>query len=178
MKLTTLCEANRFKRSLLHRQWLKEFERLPKRVQEACVAAFRKWRKDNDSIPFMNVTGRRDLWKVELPHSYRSIGVENGDTIKWVFIGTHQSYDEEIKQLIKGKRYKGEGLDKGGFPCFTSPMKLIEALESPGDLVTRPELEAAGLGDVFDAPDDVVAESPRPVRIGDERTTNAQEQRP
>ena len=48
---------------------------------------------DYPSLRFKKLQGRDDIWSVRINDQYRAVGVRNGDTIEWIWIGTHNEFD-------------------------------------------------------------------------------------
>ena len=72
---------------------------LPKEVQEQAYAAYRLF-KDNPYHPglfFKQVETKPILYSVRIGLHYRALGLRRGDTIVWVWIGSHAEYDKFLK---------------------------------------------------------------------------------
>lgn len=48
---------------------------------------------DHPSLRFKKLQGREDVWSVRINEQYRAVGVRSGDTIEWIWIGTHNEFD-------------------------------------------------------------------------------------
>lgn len=68
------------------------FNRLPEKVQIAAQKQYDLWIQDphHPSLRFKKVG---DFWSARVTGSYRALGVMDGDTIIWFFIGTHAEYE-------------------------------------------------------------------------------------
>jgi hypothetical protein len=68
------------------------YERLPEKVKKAANKQYALWLNDpfHSSVRFKKVGS---FWSVRVTGSYRALGVLDGDTVIWFFIGTHAEYD-------------------------------------------------------------------------------------
>jgi len=48
---------------------------------------------DHPSLRFKKLQARHDLWTVRITDQYRVVGVRTGETIEWIWIGTHNEFD-------------------------------------------------------------------------------------
>jgi hypothetical protein len=48
---------------------------------------------DHPSLRFKKLQGSANLWSVRISEQYRAVGVRSGDTIEWIWIGTHSEFD-------------------------------------------------------------------------------------
>lgn len=49
---------------------------------------------DHPSLRFKKLGGYEHVWSVRINEQYRAIGDRTGDTIIWVWIGTHNDFDK------------------------------------------------------------------------------------
>jgi hypothetical protein len=72
---------------------------LPKDVQAQATAAYRLFKNDPDhpGLSFKPVETRPSLYSVRIGLHYRALGVKQGDTIVWVWIGSHAEYDKFLR---------------------------------------------------------------------------------
>ena len=79
----------------------REYEKLPDSVKDLAKKAYQFF-KDYPSHPglqFKKVNDDPEVYSVRVSLYYRSLGVKEGDTIIWFWIGNHDSYDKLIKSL-------------------------------------------------------------------------------
>ena len=79
-----------------------EFYRaLPERLRKQAQTAYRTFASDpfHPSLNFKEVDKRRNLLSARVTRGYRVLGYREGDTITWIWIGTHAEYDKLIKGL-------------------------------------------------------------------------------
>ena len=82
-------------------QFWKLYDQLPKDIRRRAVKAYRIWR-DNPQSPglqFKLVGSRRPVYSVRINDSYRAVGLLDGDTIYWFWIGSHDEYERVIKSV-------------------------------------------------------------------------------
>jgi hypothetical protein len=74
---------------------------LPADVQEQARRAYLLFASDSNhpSLRFkrLNVADA-SLYSVRVSRRYRAIGTVEGDTVTWIWIGSHADYDREIAQ--------------------------------------------------------------------------------
>jgi hypothetical protein len=48
---------------------------------------------DHPSLRFKKLQGGDAIWSVRINEQFRAVGVRSGDTIEWIWIGTHNEFD-------------------------------------------------------------------------------------
>jgi hypothetical protein len=48
---------------------------------------------DHPSLRFKKLQGSDRIWSVRISEQFRAVGVRSGDTIEWIWIGTHTEFD-------------------------------------------------------------------------------------
>ena len=68
------------------------FDRLPQEIQKRAKKQYLLWQEDpsHRSVRFKKV-GK--FWSARVTGAYRAVGIMDGDTIVWFFIGTHSEYE-------------------------------------------------------------------------------------
>lgn len=71
------------------------YARLAPSVKDRARAAYRLFEgsPDHASLRFKKLKARDDVWSVRINEQYRAVGVRSGDTIEWIWIGTHNEFD-------------------------------------------------------------------------------------
>jgi hypothetical protein len=66
---------------------------LPAAIQGIAVKQYRLWRQDphHPSLQFKKVAGA--YWSARVTDDYRAVGIMEGDTVIWFWVGTHAAYD-------------------------------------------------------------------------------------
>lgn len=49
---------------------------------------------DHPSLRFKKLAGYDDVWSVRINEQYRAVGERHGETIIWVWIGSHNDFDK------------------------------------------------------------------------------------
>jgi hypothetical protein len=73
------------------------YNRLPPVIQELAVKQYKLWLANprDPSVRFKKIGVR---WSARITDDYRAIGVMEGDTLIWFFVGTHAEYNQVLKQ--------------------------------------------------------------------------------
>lgn len=79
----------------------KQFENLPVEVRRRAYRAYRLWRSYPlaQGLYFKRVSDAEPIYSVRIGLEYRALGLLEGDTIYWYFIGDHNDYERELKRL-------------------------------------------------------------------------------
>jgi len=48
---------------------------------------------NHPSLRFKKLQGSDRIWSVRISEQFRAVGVRSGDTIEWIWIGTHNEFD-------------------------------------------------------------------------------------
>jgi hypothetical protein len=74
---------------------------LPKAVREQAIRSYALWRADpyHPSLQFKRINARQPFYSVRVGLSYRAVGLVEGDTVTWFWIGSHAEYDTLIARL-------------------------------------------------------------------------------
>jgi len=78
----------------------RQFERLPRDVQNQARSAFRQFKADphHPGLHFKKLPPHEDLWSARISRDCRAIGRWRGGVILWFFIGSHADYEAMIKR--------------------------------------------------------------------------------
>lgn len=74
------------------RNFRTKFQALPRDIQMRAREAYRLWR-DNPDLPGLRFKRVGDEVSVRVGRYYRALGVLQGDTVYWYWIGKHDEYD-------------------------------------------------------------------------------------
>jgi hypothetical protein len=63
--------------------------------------AYRLWRQDptHPSLKFKKIHTREGIYSARVSLGWRVLGLLEGDTIYWFWIGSHAEYDRLLEQL-------------------------------------------------------------------------------
>lgn len=84
--------------SRLTEDFLACFARLPNAVKAQARKSYRLW-KENPSHPglhFKRIHGQEALYSVRVSQGWRALGLLEGDTVTWFWIGSHAEYNQLI----------------------------------------------------------------------------------
>jgi hypothetical protein len=72
------------------------FNKLPQQIQELTFRRYRLWLRDprHPSLHFKKVSRYRS---VRITDDYKALGVMEGDTVVWFWVGTHDEYERMLK---------------------------------------------------------------------------------
>ena len=88
-------------RSVTTKNFRKAFERLPLDIQQRARQAYVTWKENpnHPSLHFKQVHDTQPIFSVRISLSYRAIGVKEGDVMIWFWIGSHEKYNNLIRQM-------------------------------------------------------------------------------
>ena len=88
-------------RSRTTTQFRKSFAGLPKQVQEQTRAAYRQFKENSKhpSLRFKKVQPELPIYSARVSKNYRAVGQLEGDTVIWVWVGSHSEYDKLLSQF-------------------------------------------------------------------------------
>ena len=87
--------------SLTTDKFWKSFEKLPKDIQTRAKKAYELWAADpfHESLQFKRIHSERPIYSVRIGRDYRAVGLKEGDSIIWFWIGSHSDYDTLLKKI-------------------------------------------------------------------------------
>ncbi len=87
--------------SVLTAGFLDRLGRLPDSVRQQASHAYALWRTDphHPSLQFKRVSQRQAIYSVRVGLGHRALGLWEGDTITWFWIGSHAEYDTLLARL-------------------------------------------------------------------------------
>lgn len=77
------------------------FKKLPQAIQRQSTEAFHRFKENpyHPGLRFHRLRTKDPWWSASIGMHYRAVGLWEGDTIFWDFIGTHEDYNDYIKSL-------------------------------------------------------------------------------
>ena len=77
----------------------KLYARLPRRFQQRAQKAYQLWKKNpsHPGLHFKRVDDQEPIYSVRVSDTYRVLGLLEGDTMIWYWIGTHDEYELLLK---------------------------------------------------------------------------------
>jgi plasmid maintenance system killer protein len=74
------------------------YDGLDPQVKHAAREAYALFARDpaHPSLRFKKLQGNKDIWSVRINEQFRAVGQRDGDTIVWVWIGSHNEFDSRF----------------------------------------------------------------------------------
>jgi hypothetical protein len=71
------------------------YESLDEELKGRARKAFRLWAENpyHPSLRFKCINREESIWSVRVTRGYRAVGVLEGDTVTWFWIGGHDDYE-------------------------------------------------------------------------------------
>jgi hypothetical protein len=71
------------------------YRKLDESVRERARKAYRLWAENpfHPSLHFKCINREENIWSVRITLNYRALGIMDGDTVTWFWIGSHDDYD-------------------------------------------------------------------------------------
>ena len=73
----------------------RRYHRLPQEIRQLADKNF-ELLKANPYHPSLHFEKIGTLWSARVGSGYRALGLDEGDTVQWFWIGTHAEYDKLI----------------------------------------------------------------------------------
>lgn len=72
-----------------------EYRALDETVRDRARKAYRLWAENpfHPSLHFKCINREENIWSVRITLNYRALGIMDGDTVTWFWIGTHDDYE-------------------------------------------------------------------------------------
>ncbi|MEJ2748527.1 MAG: hypothetical protein P8183_11565 [Anaerolineae bacterium] len=82
-------------------QFWKLYDALPEEIKQRADKSYALWQLNPQAhgLYFKRVGQRRPIYSVRIGKGYRSLGLLEGDTMIWFWIGSHDEYERLLKQL-------------------------------------------------------------------------------
>ena len=73
-----------------------EHGRLSDEIRQNARKAYRLWAENpfHPSLHLKCINNKEDIWSVRVTRSHRALGVLEGDTVTWFWIGSHDKYEQ------------------------------------------------------------------------------------
>jgi hypothetical protein len=88
-------------KSHLTDEFIRCFQKAPRRIQRLAKKNYRLWKKApfHPSLQFKYVGKRLPVYAVRVGIGWRALGLMEGDTVVWFWIGPHAEYDSLIRRM-------------------------------------------------------------------------------
>jgi hypothetical protein len=72
------------------------YQRLNSNVKQSARKAYRLWAENplHPSLHYKCINSQEEIWSVRVSRGYRAVGVLEGDTVTWFWIGSHDDYEQ------------------------------------------------------------------------------------
>lgn len=72
------------------------YRQLSSPVRESARKAYQLWAENpfHPSLHFKCIDNEEAIWSVRITRSYRALGVLEGNTVTWFWIGSHGDYEQ------------------------------------------------------------------------------------
>ena len=82
------------------RRFREALQTLPSEVRRRALAAYRLFSLDprHPSLRFKKVHPTQPIYSVRITREYRVLGLLEGDTVVWFWIGSHEDYERLISE--------------------------------------------------------------------------------
>jgi hypothetical protein len=81
--------------SLVRPSFWRAYAKLSPATRERARLAYRVFalRPEHPSLRFKKLQAPGEFWSVRVTDQYRAVGVRSGNTIEWIWIGSHNDFD-------------------------------------------------------------------------------------
>ncbi len=78
----------------------KAYSRLDPATKAQAQKAFTLWEENpfHPSLRFKCIHRKENVWSVRISRGYRALGILQGDTVIWFWIGNHEEYEREFSR--------------------------------------------------------------------------------
>jgi mRNA-degrading endonuclease RelE of RelBE toxin-antitoxin system len=73
-----------------------EYRKLSNPIRERARKTYRLWADNpfHPSLHFKCIDSKESIWSVRVTRNYRAVGILDGDTVTWFWIGSHDDYEQ------------------------------------------------------------------------------------
>lgn len=73
----------------------KAYESLDERTKRRVQKSYQFWAEDpfHPSLHFKCINSQENIWSVRITIGIRAVGIMDGDTVTWFWIGNHDAYE-------------------------------------------------------------------------------------
>lgn len=71
------------------------YDLLDKKIKRSARKSYRLWAQNpfHPSLHFKCIHREENVWSVRITRGYRALGILEGDTVTWFWIGSHDDYE-------------------------------------------------------------------------------------
>lgn len=87
--------------SYLTEEFISLFRKLPESVRQQARKNYKLWRENprHPSLHFKQIHSTEPIWSARVGIGWRVVGLVEGNSIYWFWIGSHADYDKLIEKL-------------------------------------------------------------------------------
>jgi hypothetical protein len=87
--------------SVTTERFRKSFDSLPIRIKDKARKSYELWKSEpfHPSLNFKQVHISQPIYSVRIGFSFRALGIKDGETVVWFWIGSHEDYNNLISQI-------------------------------------------------------------------------------
>ncbi|RLE37099.1 hypothetical protein DRJ17_07255 [Candidatus Woesearchaeota archaeon] len=80
-------------------QFWELYTSLPRRVQQQARKAYQMWKENprHPGVQFKRVDDEEPVYSARVSDAYRAVGILEGDTVIWYWIGSHDEYERLLR---------------------------------------------------------------------------------
>ncbi|WP_445301497.1 ParE family toxin-like protein [Microcoleus sp. LAD1_D5] len=80
---------------ICHPSFWEKYNSLDSTVKEQARKAYRFWLENpfHRSLHFKCINQEENIWSARITRGYRAVGILQGDTVTWFWIGNHDDYE-------------------------------------------------------------------------------------
>jgi mRNA-degrading endonuclease RelE of RelBE toxin-antitoxin system len=73
-----------------------EYQKLTDPIRAKARKTYRLWADNpfHPSLHFKCIDSNEGIWSIRVTRSYRAVGILEGDTVTWFWIGSHDDYEQ------------------------------------------------------------------------------------
>lgn len=71
------------------------YRKLDRNLKSRAKKAYRLWHEDpfHPSLRFKCINREENIWAARITLGYRALGIMDGDTVTWFWVGSHDEYE-------------------------------------------------------------------------------------
>ncbi len=88
-------------KSVTTTRFRKALDKLPRRIQTKARYSYSLWKEnpEHPSLHFKQIHSTSPIYSVRIGIGYRALGVKHEETLIWFWIGSHEDYNNVIKEI-------------------------------------------------------------------------------
>ena len=82
------------------------YRELPEQTKKEAKKAYRKFKKNpfHPSLNFKRIHSTRPIFSLRITKDYRTVGIQQNNQVIWFWIGSHNDYDNLLRQIRSGNK--------------------------------------------------------------------------